>query len=343
MFVEPLTKKEEKNWDTFVAQSSHSTFFHQIGWKRLIENAYPHRAYYYTAKNKQEDKIIGILPLFSTSSLFGSKKLISLPYTVLGGISAESNEVKAALLNKAIQLTKDLNCHYLELRQEDHIQNDLAENLQYYTFKLPLDKEPDQIWKELRPDIRRCIRRSKENNLTVQLGTHDIEEFFRIYALGQRNMGTPVMSFKWIQQLFEYFPDNHSIARVMYQGKTILIKFIRKYKDNVAPVLSYGLPEYRNLYPEHLILWKLIEQASDEEYKILDFGRSVKESGTYSFKLGWRANPVQLHYQYYLNKKKSIPDTSQANPARRKFAKIWRKLPLVATNTLGPVIRRYYS
>ena len=34
-----------------------------------------------------------------------------------------------------------------------------------------------------------------------------------------------------------------------------------------------------------------------------------------------------------------MPDTSQSNSRRQKFARVWRKLPLYFANKLGPRLR----
>ena len=43
---------------------------------------------------------------------------------------------------------------------------------------------------------------------------------------------------------------------------------------------------------------------------------------------------------YYLHTAKKMPDTSQSNPKRQRFAKVWSKLPLGLTTTVGPLIRK---
>jgi len=150
------------------------------------------------------------------------------------------------------------------------------------------------------------------------------------------------LSYEWINNLFVAFPKYHTIARLRYHGKTIAVLFVREFKNTISPTLGYGLQEYKNYYPFYTLIWKLIENSCERGIKWFDFGRSVQESGTFQFKTGWGAEPVQLNYQYYLHNKKKMPDTSQMNPKRKQFAKIWKMLPLAVANTLGPAIRKYY-
>ena len=43
---------------------------------------------------------------------------------------------------------------------------------------------------------------------------------------------------------------------------------------------------------------------------------------------------------YYLYTAKMMPDTSQSNPKRQVFAKVWSKIPLRLKTTVGPLIRK---
>jgi len=342
MIVELLKKEDEKLWDEFVKQNDDATFFHQIGWKQLVENVYRYRPFYLMARDSGSGTISGILPLFLIDSFVGGRRLISLPFSVLGGLCCVTKVAERMLIEKAVELSRELNVRYLELRQTKRSEGPFQTSERYVNFVLRLDSDPDEYFKMLRPDIRRCLRRAKENDLEIRIDSGQIEDFYRIYSIGQRNFGTPVESFRWIEGLFDTFPENHLIATVSYRNRIILAKIIRKYRDEVSPLLSYGLKEFRNLYAEHLLLWHLIEQAYREGYRRFVFGRSIPSSGTFSFKIGWRAEPMQLYYQYYLHRARGVMDMSQEGRKRRMFARIWRKMPLTITNSVGPIIRRWY-
>ena len=60
MIVKELSKKEELDWDIFIRHNDTATFFHQIGWRRLIEKFYKFKPIYLLAK--EGDEIKGILP-----------------------------------------------------------------------------------------------------------------------------------------------------------------------------------------------------------------------------------------------------------------------------------------
>ncbi|MFX0195086.1 MAG: FemAB family XrtA/PEP-CTERM system-associated protein [Candidatus Hodarchaeota archaeon] len=343
MIIEKLRENDEKAWEDFVVKSKEATFFHQIGWKKVVEKVYGDRlkAIYLIAEDR--GKFRGILPLFLCNNWPFGRKLISLPLASCGGCCTDSEAADVMLINKAIELANAFDVDYLELRNIDEKKGDFLTNKAYLTLVLDLDPAPENLWSGFRETTRRYIRKATRNNLEVTIATKDIGDFYKIYSQNQRNLGTPVQSYRWIKSVFFDFPGHHAIARVRYQGKTIAAIFLRTFRDQMMYVFGASLPEYRNLYPNYILFWKILQDACKRGFKQFDFGRSLQNSGSYFFKVGWGAKPEQYYYQYYLNRANNIPDTSQANSKRIMFAKLWKRLPLPMANTLGPMIRRYYQ
>lgn len=341
MIIEELSNKDEQAWDNYVKTHDNTTFYHLIGWKELIEKVYNQKPIYLMARD--EEAIQGILPLFLVKNKFLGKRLISIPFAIIGGVCAMRNIAKKMLIDKAIELTKSLDCDYLELRHlKEENRSDLKKNSDYFSFLLDLRADHEELWKNLRKTYRNLIRRAKKNDLQIKLNSNNLRKFYDIYSIGQRDLGTPIQSFSWIRNLFFDFSNNHTIATVEHNGKIISVFLLRYFNDTVSGIYAYSLKEYRHLYPTHLLYWELIKDSCEKGLKWFDFGRSIKTSGTYFFKNGWHAKPIQLNYQYYLNKARKIPNTSQANLKRQLFAKVWKRLPLSVANTLGPAIRKYF-
>jgi len=343
MIIERLREEEERVWDNFIAKTKDATFFHQIGWKNMVEKVYGNRltAIYLIAKDR--GKVRGVLPLFLCNNWPFGRKLISVPLASCGGTCTDSEIAEVMLTDKAIELAKTFDVDYLELRNIDERKRNFVTNKAYLTLVLDLDPAPENLWSGFRETTRRYIRKAMRNNLEITITSDDIDDFYNIYSQSQRNLGTPVQSYRWIRSVFLDFPGHHAIARVRYQGKTIAAIFLRKFRDQMIYVLGASLLEYRYLYPNYILFWEILQDACKRGFKQFDFGRSLQDSGSYFFKIGWGATPKQFHYQYYLNRATSIPDTTQANPKRILFSKVWKRLPLPMANILGPMIRRYYQ
>ncbi len=339
MIVEPLQKADEKTWDSFVSDSREGTLFHLTGWKSLVEKVCRHEALYLTAKEGGEWK--GVLPLFLVKHPWAGRRLVSVPYAVLGSVCTDSPEAEKALLDRAVGLALEKGASYLELRDMRERTGPFRTDRQYVTFHLDLAHEPDRILSEMRKSHRRVLK-SFNSGLTLDLDDRDIDSFYRFYASDQHRFGTPVQGYAWIKGIFETFPEWHSLAKVVFEGKTIAYFMVRRYKGVVSEVLGNDLREYRHLHPNPFMEWGLIQDACRKGYRIYDFGRSLTDSGPYHFKEGWGARAVPLCYHFYLNGRTDIPDTSQKSGSRRRFSAVWRRLPLPVASWLGPKIRRLY-
>ena len=333
-----LKREEEKAWDEYLFKSNHSTFYHQIGWRNVVGKTYKHKPVYLVAKEGGEIK--GILPLFLMKSMLFGKKLVSVPFAPYGGVCTDNGTIENALVEEAKRITEECDADYLELRNLNLNKNELelATNNSYVTFVLNLSQDSDIVWKKFNNKVRNAIRKALKSNLEI---SHDnnIKEFYGLYTKNMRDLGTPPHSYAFFKNLLHEFPDHTKIVKVQYQGMTIAALFLLFFKDTLISGWAASEKAYKKLNPNNLLYWEVIKASCEEGYKYFDFGRSIYDSGTFRFKKPWGAEPVQLCYQYYLCNTKNIPDTSQSNPKRQRFAKAWRKLPVPIANILGSKIR----
>jgi lipid II:glycine glycyltransferase (peptidoglycan interpeptide bridge formation enzyme) len=106
------------------------------------------------------------------------------------------------------------------------------------------------------------------------------------------------------------------------------------------PYYAGGTPRARNFGAHDLMYWDLIARGSARGFRIFDFGRSKAGTGPYSFKKNWGFTPTPLVYDFYLNKTEQLPDVNPLNPKYRTFVALWRKMPLLLANQLGPILAR---
>jgi len=339
MLIELLNTENEELWDHYACKHPEATIFHLIACRDIISDQYGFQPFYFMAK--QGDSVQGILPLFLVKGLVSGKRLISIPFSVYGGVCADSIQIEKKLIGKAVEEADRLNVNYLECRHLIKKENPLQTKITYTTFFLDLSRDIDVIFKGFRKSLRRQINKSMDHNFKIDFSSKDIQSFYQFYSKCLKRFGTPVQSFGWFHALFTRFPDSHFIAQVKLENKVIAAFLMRKYKGVVSEIVGNDLPEYRYLNPNLYLQWKLIEYSWKNHYRTYDFGRSIKTSGTYHFKLGWGAVPHKMYYQYYVRRGR-IPDLSQSNSKRILFSKFWRYLPLGMANTLGPVIRNRY-
>ena len=97
--VEPLAAAARSRVGPLCARPPpDATFFHQLGWRWLVERSFGHRAHYLTARGTAS--IAGVLPLFEMKSLLFGHSLVSIPFAIGGGVAADDAEAAGALLGR---------------------------------------------------------------------------------------------------------------------------------------------------------------------------------------------------------------------------------------------------
>ena len=86
--------------------------------------------------------------------------------------------------------------------------------------------------------------------------------------------------------------------------------------------------------------WEMLKLSVSRGANAFDFGRSTLDSGTYKFKAQWGAQPLQLHWYYWLPEGAQIPKLNQSNPKYELAVKAWQRMPLWTANLVGPWLVR---
>lgn len=339
--ITELRKEDEKAWDEYVYKSSSSTFYHQLGWRNVVEKTYKHRPVYLVAK--EGGKIKGVLPMFLMRSVIFGKKLVSVPFAPYGGVCADNETIENALIEEAKKITEECGVDYLEVRYLNKNGNNPnpTTNSNYVTFILDLDINTEVVWRIFNNKVRNAIRKAIKSGVKIANDSH-IEEFYGLYTRNMRDLGTPPHSFAFFKNLLHEFPEHTRVVSAKYDGVSVAAMLLVYFKDTIISGWAASDRKYRKINPNNLLYWEVIKASCESGYKYFDFGRSLKGSGTFNFKKPWGGEIKQLHYQYHLCNKKNVPDTSQSNPKRQKFARVWKKMPLPISNILGARIRRNF-
>ena len=337
--IRQLSEKDEKKWDEFVMTNSSTTFYHQIGWKKVVEETYKHKPIYLIAES-ETGEIVGILPMFLIKSIFFGKRLVSVPFAPYGGVCAADETIENAVVEEAKRITKECGADYLELRNLKENPVNLPKKESNVTFIIELNSNPEIPWKNLRKRVRGSIRKAIKSNLKTEMNIENVKDFYDIYAQNVRDLGSPVHSYRFIINLIREFPSHVNIMSVKYNEKIISSVFVLFLKDTIMPFLGGSLREYLRFSPNNFKYWELIKYGCENNYKYFDYGRSSLGTGSFDFKKRWGSEPIPLNYQYYLNKTTDIPDDSLSSPKLQKYIKTWKNLPLLLANRVGPIIRR---
>lgn len=330
-----MQEADSPEWDEYVANHPHGTFFHASGWKKVLEKTFGYKLYYLLAR---KSKICGILPLCLVQNLLSGQALVSLPFAVYGGVCADDDSIAQSLIKKGVQITKEKNAGYMELRHCRQFEGELLTKNLYFTFMKRLPSTPEACLEFLPRKARAATRKAIDAGLTAEIGRPFLEEFYHVYAVSVRNLGSPVFSLAFLKHMWEQFPQNTTVLVVKQKEKTIAGVFTFLFKDTVLPYYAGSLPEYWGLQPNNFLYYKLMQYAIEKGYRYFDYGRSKQGTGAYDFKINQGFEATPLFYQYALNTTTQMPDTSSLNPKLKLAIQIWKRLPVWLTKILGPHI-----
>ena len=335
--IKPLDASSSSAWDTFVESCPEATFFHKAGWKQVIEDSFGHKTHFLYAE--KGGAIEGVLPLGHVKSMLFGNALISAPFCVYGGIAAISDEARIALDKAASSLARELGVDYLEMRNYSQRHENRPHKELYVTFRKDLDPDPEENLKAIPRKQRAMVRKGIKAGLTAVID-NDIDRLYDAYAESVRNLGTPVFSKKYFENLKKVFTDSCEMLIVEHQGQLVSGVMNFYFRDEVLPYYGGGTEQARDLKANDFMYWEVMRRAVEKGIKVFDYGRSKEGTGSYRFKKHWGFEPQPLFYEFDLVKASSMPDINPLNPKYQMFISMWKRLPLSVSNVVGPWISK---
>ncbi len=336
-----LSSQDWQTWDSYVSNHPHGSVFHLSSWQNLIQFSFAHLPFHLIAKNQTGD-IVGLLPLFLVRSRIFGRMLISTPQAAYGGILADSEAISDGILTKAKALAQKENVQFLELRNFHALEApSLTTKDLYVTFRQELSSDSEKIFLSIPRKTRAECREGIKNGLEFRVNEIGIDEFYTVYSRSVRDLGTPVFSKRLFANGPRVFGDNCKLFSVHWKGKLVSAVWTLFYRNEVIPYYGGTIREYNRLAVNNFMYWMLIRYGCEKGFRVYDFGRSKKGTGSFDFKKRWGQVMTDLPYQYFLFRRKSLPDTSPLNPKFSLSIRLWRNLPLPIANTLGPLIARH--
>jgi serine/alanine adding enzyme len=333
------SSQDAQSWQKFVDNHTAVTNFHRWGWKQVVESAFGWPTFYLIAE--ENGSVRGILPLvWQKSRLFGSF-LTSLPFLNAGGVVADALEIERGLISEAINIAQRVNASHLELRHRSDHHLDLPIKTSKLAVVKAVSSDVDAMFQQLDKKVRADVRKSQKTGFTAEFGGEEfLDDFYRVFAINMRDLGTPVYSRRFFHEIFRFFPGRSHICRVRLGEKTIAASFLSGYRDSIEVAWSSSIRKYLPLKPNMFLYWNLLCFAGAQGYETFDFGRSTVDSGTHKFKMQWGAKEVPLYWNYWLRDGGELPEVNPNNPKYRLAIWGWQKLPLFVTRLIGPRIVR---
>ncbi len=330
-------------WDEFVERHD-GPVFDSWGWGQLCE-ACGHHTYRLAVEDRGE--LLACLPLVHMESLLFGDKLVSMPYSAYGSVVSEDEAPEEAidlLLESVRDLADSLEVDFVSLRgRELGDPPGFEKENRFVTFSIPLTVDRDDIWENVKESRQRQITQASESSLQYRVGdsVEDLREYYRLYLATMRGHGTPPHSFRFFRILWNRFFERGDLRLGLVEKNGKLVNGILDLASG-STVYQWGVIsdyDHRDLNGGSLALWKSLERSYEDGYDTYEMGRTREGSGVYMFKKSWGGEKVWFDdYHYFPGGKAELP-----NPDDEKYDRVkdvWKRLPLKATELIGPPIRR---
>lgn len=330
---------KDSEWTDYVSTHEQRHIYHDLRWRGVIESSFSQKTHYLIAKN-QTNRVVGVLPLAQLQSALFGKFLISLPYFNYGGPLAENDAVASQLVQAAGKLSAERELAYLELREVAD-REPLPSKTHKVSMLLKLPQSSEELMSGLGAKLRSQAKRAEKAGAVAKIGGIELlDTFYHVFCRNMRDLGTPVYSKNFFRNILEAFPEQTCLHVVEIEGQPAAAGFLVAHRDTVEIPWASSLRRYNNLSVNMMLYRSVLEWSIDQGFDFFDFGRSSVDGPTYRFKQQWGSQPVQLHWNYYLEGSQTLPSLSPDNPKFALFIAIWKRLPVFVSNAIGPHLVR---
>ena len=338
-FLRRLERTRDPRWDAYVQAHPEGSFFHLLGWRRVIQRGFGHRPHYLFAE--REGEICGVLPLFISGKRPFPSALVSVPLGVTGGILASDADAIAVLRQGARELAEQEQLAYVEYKSEKRLFDDLpTKDDLYFVFRQELFGDRDKQLAAVPRKARAVLRESQRHHLRSEYTRDALEPFYDLYAASMRNLGTPMFPKALFEACLEEFPRHCDFVVIREAGRIIGVVMNFYYQQVMLPFFAGAVPEARDAGINNFMYWAMLETGYDLGYRTFDFGRSKAGTGAFRFKKNMGMDPIPLEYQYDLVTADAMPQINPNNPKYDRVINTWRRLPVELTKRLGPLVQR---
>jgi FemAB-related protein (PEP-CTERM system-associated) len=329
----------DKSWDRFVERHPAATVGHLSAWGRVAQQAYGAEPIYLAAEDGGEP--VGVLPLVLIDSRLFGRRLVSMPFLDYGGVLAEPGRgVESLLVAAALDVARERRAKSLGLRQFEHVPLPHPVSDDRATMLLPLTSE-QEVWQALPSERRNRVRKGEKNGLiTAWCGAEALAEFYRVFAVNMRDLGSPVHSRRFFRVMLEKLPGTARVLLVRDRDRrTVGAAVCLFFRDTIMVPWVSSLRQAFTLCPNFVLYWEVIRFGCRNGYRVLDLGRSFKNAGTFEFKRQWGAAPHTLPWIFLDLAPGAAPSVERDTSRFAPLIRAWKRLPVPIANTVGPWVR----
>lgn len=338
-------------WNEFVSANPYAHVYHLWEWGDVLQRTYNLGRWYFAVK--EDERIVAVLPVVYVRGLFFADKIVSLPFCEYGGpllghCSDQSTAENALmmLVKNVCELGGKLAIDYIELRQPRTSFSTFFSSTgfrvlrRYATFKIDLTVGESKIWRNLDGRTRRHVKKAMRFGTQVRdVNVDSLKHYYALYLRTQKRLGSPPHSYAFFENMYDGFVSRGLLRMLLavYEGEPIAGIMVFCFNGKLYWWNNALDRKYASLDPTDLLLWHMIHWGVENDFVVLDLGRTRPENtGVHHFKSGWGGQEIGLEDYVFWVRNVEIPD-----PLQKKYvflSKLWSLLPQPIACKMGPHI-----
>jgi len=347
-FIDPAS---DPRWDRFVEAHPNGLICHLSGWKQVLEASFPHmKGYYPVLLDASGGQIVAGLPVFQVRSWLTGNRLVSIPFATLCDPLVTTKDEMAQLLRTALDLYRRSSSSYVEVRTlkaSSLVEGCGLSKVSFFkNHCLNLAPGADEVFKSFHKNsIKAMIARAVKSGVSLRIGDneHDLKEFYRLHSLTRKRLGLPCHPYRFLQLLWRQFHPAGKLSLLLAKKDRAHVAgiILLKFKGRVAFEFGASDDAHFNIGANQFLLWKAIEQAIEEGYKLFDFGRtSPSNDGLMTFKKRWGTEVRDIPHFYFPLDKTQTPQ-NEGSLGYRMMHKLCEITPRNMQKVIGEFCYRH--
>jgi hypothetical protein len=342
----------DRRWDDFVHRHPDGTIFHTSNWARVIQRSYGHVPCYAIREDGAGDIQTGV-PLFLIGNRFTGKRLVSLPFTDRCNPLLSGPDDMMSIGSDLAAVAGNMDARNVEIRSAlagaDGTTPPGYRVFAYYKLHLlDLDQGLDRVWQGFKQkSVRYPIRKAEACAMTIRQGgaEADMRIFHKLNVITRKKHGVIPQPYRFFENIYrELIASKLAFLLIAeYRYRPIAASIFFTYRKAIHYKYNSSSGLYGDCQPNHLLLWRAIEEACGRRFSLMDLGRTAPDNrGLVSFKRHWGACETDLPYYFY-PEIKSSGGTFEKGSLYRTAASVLKKMPAAVLERLGTVSYKYFA
>jgi hypothetical protein len=335
---------ESKEWDKMVLSNQGYSFFHSTCWARTLLDSYNFVPLYFSIV--QNGKLAVLIPVMEISNALIRKKGVSLPFTDMSNPIIDSEVPWRDVYDALIVYGKNAGWKSLEIRGDDHVNDESIPSTDYFNHTLPLENDEEVMFRGFSNGTKGNIKKAEREGVKVSITTDrsSLEEFYKLHSATRKRHGLPPQPASFFSAVYTHVLATNSgfVSLARIKGKPIAGAVFFNFGSKAIYKYSASDTAFQTVRGNNLVLWESIRWFCKNKFTSLCMGRTEPANdGLRHYKSGWGAREETLkYYKYDFSRKAYVKENSRVPVF---YETIFRNMPSPLLNALGSVLYKYVA